>query len=288
MIVSKIIYCYFCDKSKKMSVNKIIKRVTASVVKDMKNRGEKISMLTGYDYTMAKALDEAGIDIILVGDSAANVFAGYETTLPITLDNMIYHTASVVRGTQRAMVLADLPFGEYQGSVDKAYEAAVRMMKESGVHALKLEGGVEIIDNIKKIINAGIPVCGHLGLTPQSINQFGDFGVRAKEEAEANKLKSDALALQEAGCFAIVLEKIPAKLAEEVSQSLHIPTVGIGAGNGCDGQVLVVNDMLGMTKGFKPKFLRQYANLYEQITKAASQYIADVKSVEYPNENEQY
>jgi len=288
MIVSEIIYCYFCDKSKKMSVNKIIKRVTASVVKDMKNRGEKISMLTGYDYTMAKALDEAGIDIILVGDSAANVFAGYETTLPITLDNMIYHTASVVRGTQRAMVLADLPFGEYQGSVDKAYEAAVRMMKESGAHALKLEGGVEIIDNIKKIINAGIPVCGHLGLTPQSINQFGDFGVRAKEEAEANKLKSDALALQEAGCFAIVLEKIPAKLAEEVSQSLHIPTVGIGAGNGCDGQVLVVNDMLGMTKGFKPKFLRQYANLYEQITKAASQYIADVKSVEYPNENEQY
>lgn len=288
MIVSEIIYCYFCDKSKKMSVNKIIKRVTASVVKDMKNRGEKISMLTGYDYTMAKALDEAGIDIILVGDSAANVFAGYETTLPITLDNMIYHTASVVRGTQRAMVLADLPFGEYQGSVDKAYESAVRMMKESGAHALKLEGGVEIIDNIKKIINAGIPVCGHLGLTPQSINQFGDFGVRAKEEAEANKLKSDALALQEAGCFAIVLEKIPAKLAEEVSQSLHIPTVGIGAGNGCDGQVLVVNDMLGMTKGFKPKFLRQYANLYEQITTAASQYIADVKSVEYPNENEQY
>ncbi|MCI0922351.1 3-methyl-2-oxobutanoate hydroxymethyltransferase [Sphingobacterium rhinopitheci] len=271
-----------------MSVNKIIKRVTTSIIKDMKLRGEKISMLTGYDYSMAKALDEAGIDIILVGDSAANVFAGYETTLPITLDNMIYHTSAVVRGSKRAMVLADLPFGEYQGSVDKAYEAAVRMMKESGAHALKLEGGEEIIDNIKKIINAGIPVCGHLGLTPQSINKFGDFGVRAKEEAEANRLKTDALALQEAGCFAIVLEKIPAQLAEEVSKSLAIPTIGIGAGNGCDGQVLVVNDMLGMTKGFKPKFLRQYANLYEQITTAASQYIADVKASDYPNENEQY
>ncbi len=271
-----------------MSVNKIIKRVTTSLIKEMKGRGEKISMLTAYDYSMARALDEAGIDIILVGDSAANVFAGYETTLPITLDHMIYHTASVVRGATRALVLADLPFGEYQGSVEKAYEAAVRMMKETGAHALKLEGGVEIIDNIKKIIHAGIPVCGHLGLTPQAINQFGNFGVRAKEEAEAEKLKSDALALQEAGCFAIVLEKIPAKLAEEVSKSLSIPTVGIGAGNGCDGQVLVVNDMLGMTKDFKPKFLRQYANLYEQITTAASQYIADVKSSEYPNENEQY
>lgn len=271
-----------------MSVNKIIKRVTTASIKNMKVRGEKISMLTGYDYSMARALDEAGIDIILVGDSAANVFAGYETTLPITLDNMIYHTSAVVRGSKRAMVLADLPFGEYQGSVEKAYEAAVRMMKESGCHALKLEGGEEIIDNIKKIVHAGIPVCGHLGLTPQSINQFGDFGVRAKEEAEANKLKKDALALQEAGCFAIVLEKIPAQLAEEVSKSLYIPTIGIGAGNNCDGQVLVVNDMLGMTKDFKPKFLRQYANLYSQITEAASQYIADVKSSDYPNENEQY
>lgn len=271
-----------------MSVNKIIKRVTTASIKNMKVRGEKISMLTGYDYSMARALDEAGIDIILVGDSAANVFAGYETTLPITLDNMIYHTSAVVRGSKRAMVLADLPFGEYQGSVEKAYEAAVRMLKESGCHALKLEGGEEIIDNIKKIVHAGIPVCGHLGLTPQSINQFGDFGVRAKEEAEANKLKKDALALQEAGCFAIVLEKIPAQLAEEVSKSLYIPTIGIGAGNNCDGQVLVVNDMLGMTKDFKPKFLRQYANLYSQITEAASQYIADVKSSDYPNENEQY
>lgn len=271
-----------------MSVNKIIKRVTVSIIKEMKLRGEKISMLTGYDYSMARALYESGVDIVLVGDSAANVFAGYETTLPITLDNMIYHTASVVRGCQRAMVLADLPFGEYQGSTEKAYDAAVRMMKESGAHALKLEGGEEIIDNIKKIVNAGIPVCGHLGLTPQSIHQFGSFGVRAKEDAEADKLKNDALALQKAGCFAIVLEKIPAQLAEEVSKSLQIPTIGIGAGAGCDGQVLVVNDMLGMTKDFKPKFLRQYLNLYEQITTAAAQYVADVKAVEYPNENEQY
>jgi 3-methyl-2-oxobutanoate hydroxymethyltransferase len=271
-----------------MSVHKPIKRVTISALRDMKARGEKISMLTSYDYSMARALDEAGVDVILVGDSAANVFAGYETTLPITLDNMIYHAAAVARGAKRAMVLADLPFGEYQGSTEKAYEAAVRMMKESGAHALKLEGGEEIIDNIKKIVDAGIPVCGHLGLTPQSIYKFGDFGVRAKEDAEAEKLKSDALALQEAGCFALVLEKIPAKLAEEVSQSLQIPTVGIGAGNGCDGQVLVVNDMLGMTKDFKPKFLRQYANLFETITNATAQYIADVKSKDYPSEKEQY
>ena len=271
-----------------MSVHKTIKRITTSTIKDMKARGEKISMLTAYDFSMARALDEAGIDILLVGDSAANVFAGYETTLPITLDNMIYHASSVARAAKRAMVLADLPFGEYQGSTEKAYESAVRMMKESGAHALKLEGGVEIIDNIKKIVQAGIPVCGHLGLTPQSIYQFGDFGVRAKEEAEAEKLRSDALALQEAGCFALVLEKIPAILAEEVSKSLRIPTIGIGAGNGCDGQVLVVNDMLGMTKDFKPKFLRQYVNLYEQITSAAAQYISDVKSSDYPNESEQY
>ena len=271
-----------------MSVHKPMKRVTTAALREMKARGEKISMLTSYDYSMARVLDEAGIDVILIGDSAANVFAGYETTLPITLDNMIYHAASVARGTQRAMVLADLPFGEYQGSTEKAYEAAVRMMKESGVHALKLEGGEEIIDNIKKIIQAGIPVCGHLGLTPQSINKFGDFGVRAKEEAEAAKLKSDALALQEAGCFAVVLEKIPAKLAEEVSKSLEIPTIGIGAGNACDGQVLVVNDMLGMTKDFKPKFLRQYANLFDIISSATAQYIADVKSQDYPNNTEQY
>src|SRR5690606_30421401 len=271
-----------------MSVHKTIKRVTTSALRDMKARNEKISMLTSYDYSMARVLDEAGIDVILVGDSAANVFAGFETTLPITLDNMIYHAAAVARGTKRAMVLADLPFGEYQGSVEKAYEAAVRMMKESGAHALKLEGGVEIIDNIKKIVQAGIPVCGHLGITPQSIYKFGDFGVRAKEEAEAEKLRTDALALQEAGCFAVVLEKIPAKLAEEVSQFLEIPTIGIGAGNGCDGQVLVVNDMLGMTKDFKPKFLRQYTNIYDIISTATAEYVADVKSQNYPNENEQY
>lgn len=271
-----------------MSVNKIIKRVTTSTIREMKARGEKISMLTGYDFSTARALDEGGIDVILVGDSAANVFAGYETTLPITLDNMIYHAASVSRAVKRAMVLVDLPFGEYQGSTEKAYEAAVRMMKESGAHAIKLEGGVEIIDNIKKIVQAGIPVCGHLGLTPQSIYKFGDFGVRAKEEAEADRLKSDALALQEAGCFAIVLEKIPAKLAQEVSESLTIPTVGIGAGSGCDGQVLVVNDMLGLTKDFKPKFLRQYLQLFDEIAKATAAYVADVKSSDYPNENEQY
>lgn len=254
----------------------------------MKQRQEKISMLTAYDYSMARVLDEAGLDILLIGDSAANVFAGYETTLPITLDQMIYHAASVARAAKRAMVVADLPFGTYQGSVNDAYNAAVRMMKESGAHALKLEGGVEVIDNIRKIVQSGIPVCGHLGLTPQSIYQFGDFGVRAKEEAEAEKLKSDALLLQEAGCFAVVLEKIPAQLAAEVSQSLTIPTIGIGAGNGCDGQVLVVNDLLGLTKDFKPKFLRRYLDLYSDISKAASQYVDDVKSGSYPNESEQY
>ncbi len=271
-----------------MSVNKIVKRVTTTTIREMKMRGEKISMLTGYDYTMAKAIDAGGVDIILVGDSAANVFAGYETTLPITLDHMIYHASAVSRGAERAMVLVDLPFGEYQGSAEKAYEAAVRMMKESGAHAIKLEGGVEIIDNIKKIINAGIPVCGHLGLTPQSINALGDYGVRAKEDAEAEKLRNDAMALQEAGCFAVVLEKIPAALATEVTKSLSIPTIGIGAGLGCDGQVLVVNDMLGLTKGFKPKFLRQYLNLFEEITAATSNYVADVKSQDFPNQQEQY
>ena len=271
-----------------MSVNKIIKRTTTNTLLTMKARGEKISMLTAYDYSMARALDEAGIDVLLIGDSAANVFAGYETTLPMTLDHMIYHASAVARGTKKALVLADLPFGDYQGTPEDAFKSAVRMMKESGVHALKLEGGIEIIDNIKKIIDAGIPVCGHLGLTPQSINKFGTFGVRAQEDAEAAKLKADALALQEAGCFALVLEKIPAKLASEVSNSLSIPTIGIGAGNGCDGQVLVVNDMLGFTKDFKPKFLRRYMELYNGIVDAASQYAADVKSGSYPNESEQY
>ncbi len=271
-----------------MSVNKIIKRVTTNTITAMKQQGEKISMLTAYDYSMARALDEAGIDILLVGDSAANVFAGYETTLPITLDHMIYHASAVARGTKRALVLVDLPFGEYQGTAEDAFKAAVRMMKESGAHALKLEGGTEILENIKKIIDAGIPVCGHLGLTPQAINKFGTFGVRAQEEAEAEKLKADALALQQIGCFAIVLEKIPAKLAKVVSNSLTIPTIGIGAGNDCDGQVLVVNDMLGFTKDFKPKFLRQYMQLYSGVVEAAAQYASDVKAGNYPNENEQY
>ncbi|SEG74088.1 3-methyl-2-oxobutanoate hydroxymethyltransferase [Sphingobacterium lactis] len=271
-----------------MSVNKVIKRITTSILRDMKSKGEKISMLTSYDFSTARILDDAGIDVLLVGDSAANVIAGYETTVPMTLDHMIYHAASVARGAKRAMVIADLPFGEYQGATEDAYKAAVRMMKESGVHAIKMEGGIEIIDNIKKIVQSGIPVCGHLGLTPQSIYKFGDFGVRAKEEAEADQLRKDALALQEAGCFAVVLEKIPAKLAEEVSKSLTIPTIGIGAGSGTDGQVLVVNDMLGITQEFKPKFLRQYINLNEEINKAVKQYISDVKSVTYPNESEQY
>jgi len=272
-----------------MSVaKKDYKKVTTKSLIDMKANGEKISMLTCYDYSMAKVLEAGGVDVMLVGDSASNVMAGHETTLPITLDEMIYHAASVVRGTQHALVLVDLPFGSYQGSVQEAYQAAVRVMKESGAHALKLEGGLEIIDNIKKIVDAGIPVCGHLGLTPQAINKFGTFGVRAKDAAEAEKLKADALALQEAGCFALVMEKIPAALAAEVTASLSIPTIGIGAGNECDGQVLVVNDMLGLTKGFKPKFLRQYLNLYEQITGAVSQYVSDVKEGTFPNEKEQY
>ncbi|WP_104382307.1 3-methyl-2-oxobutanoate hydroxymethyltransferase [Sphingobacterium sp. HMA12] len=271
-----------------MSVNKEIKRVSTAMLQAMKERQEKISMLTSYDYSMAKMVDSAGVDVILIGDSAANVFAGYETTLPITLDNMIYHAAAVARGTERAMVLADLPFGSYQGSANEAYNAAVRMMKESGAHALKLEGGLEIIENIKKIISGGIPVCGHLGLTPQSINKFGNFGVRAKEEQEATKLIEDALALQEAGCFAIVLEKIPAALAKTVTEKLVIPTIGIGAGADCDGQVLVINDMLGMNADFKPKFMRHFANLHEQITTAVSNYVAEVKAVQYPNAEEQY
>lgn len=276
------------DKLKDMSVNKSIKRITTATLRGMKSRSEKISVLTAYDYSMAKVLDDAGVEVLLVGDSAANVFAGYETTLPITLDHMIYHASAVVRAASNALVMADLPFGTYQGSPEDAYRAAVRMMKESGAHAVKLEGGIEIIDNIKKIVDAGIPVCGHLGLTPQAINRFGDFGVRAKEEAEAEKLKSDALALQDAGCFAIVLEKIPAKLAQEVTDSLYIPTIGIGAGQGCDGQVLVVNDMLGLTKEFKPKFLRRYLDLYGAIEQAAKQYVEDVKLGEYPNGSEQY
>lgn len=272
-----------------MSVHKKeFKKITTNTVQELKRKGEKISMLTAYDYTLAKMVDDAGIDVILVGDSASNVMAGHETTLPITLDQMIYHASSVVRAVNRALVVVDLPFGSYQGDSKQALSSAIRIMKESGGHAVKLEGGLEIIDSIKRILTAGIPVMGHLGLTPQSIYKFGTYTVRAKEEAEAEKLLADAVALQEAGCFALVLEKIPAKLAERVAQKLDIPVIGIGAGAGVDGQVLVLHDMLGMTHEFSPRFLRRYLNLYEEITGAISQYSKDVKSKDFPNENEQY
>lgn len=271
-----------------MSTYKEVKRITTQIISEMKHSGDKITMLTGYDFTMAGILDEAGVDIILVGDSAANVFAGYETTLPITLDQMIYHASAVVRGVKRAMVVVDLPFGTYQGSPNKALEAAVRVMKESGAQGIKLEGGIEVKEAIQKIIAAGIPVMGHLGLTPQSINQFGTFGVRATSETEAHVLKQNIQVLQDLGCFAVVLEKIPAKLAAEISGHSRIPMIGIGAGANCDGQVLVINDMLGLTKAFKPKFLRQYLNLHTEIHGAVKQYIADVKGSTFPNENEQY
>ncbi|EDM35008.1 3-methyl-2-oxobutanoate hydroxymethyltransferase [Pedobacter sp. BAL39] len=271
-----------------MSVNKEVKRITTRSLQEMKNRKEKIAMLTAYDYSMATILDDAGLDVLLVGDSASNVMAGHETTLPITLDQMIYHAQSVVRGASRALVLVDLPFGTYQGNSKEALSSAIRIMKESGAHGVKLEGGTEIVESVQRIITAGIPVMGHLGLTPQSIYKFGTYTVRAKEEAEAFKLRTDAKALQEAGCFGVVLEKIPAALAKEVSEELFIPTIGIGAGPHCDGQVLVVNDMIGLTKGFKPRFLRQYVNLYEGILGAAQSYIKDVKSNDFPNEKEQY
>ncbi|KIA92959.1 3-methyl-2-oxobutanoate hydroxymethyltransferase [Pedobacter kyungheensis] len=271
-----------------MSVHKEIKRITTHTLQEMKQRGEKISMLTAYDYSMATILDDAGLDVLLVGDSASNVMAGHETTLPITLDQMIYHAASVIRAVKRAFVVVDLPFGSYQGNSKEALNSAIRIMKESGAHGVKLEGGEEIIESVQRIITAGIPVMGHLGLTPQSIYKFGTYTVRAKEEAEANKLKTDVLALQAAGCFGIVLEKIPAVLGKEVTESLNIPTIGIGAGPHCDGQVLVVNDMIGLTKGFKPRFLRQYINLYDEILGAAQSYIRDVKANDFPNEKEQY
>lgn len=275
-------------KSKQMSVNKEIKRITTHILQEMKQRGEKIAMLTAYDYSMATILDDAGLDVLLVGDSASNVMAGHETTLPITLDQMIYHAQGVVRGATRAFVVVDLPFGSYQGNSKEALNSAIRIMKESGAHGVKLEGGIEVVDSIQRIITAGIPVMGHLGLTPQSIYKFGTYTVRAKDEEEANKLKTDIIALQEAGCFAVVLEKIPAKLAKEVSKTVHIPTIGIGAGQDCDGQVLVVNDMIGLTKGFKPRFLRQYLNLYDGVLNAAQAYIKDVKANDFPNEKEQY
>ena len=270
------------------AVRKEYKRVTTKSVVEMKANGEKISMLTAYDYTFAKLLDSAGIDVLLVGDSASNVMAGHETTLPITLDQMIYHASSVVRGVSRALIVVDLPFGTYQSDPKKALRSAIRIMKESGAHAIKLEGGKEEAESIKHIVNAGIPVMGHLGLTPQSIHQFGSFALRAKEEAEAQKLKEDAKLLEQLGCFAIVLEKIPATLAEEVAKSVHIPIIGIGAGSTVDGQVLVMQDMLGMSNEFQPRFLRKYANLQEVITNAVSHYIEDVKSVDFPNEKEQY
>jgi len=271
-----------------MSIHKQVKRITTHILQEMKHSGEKISMLTAYDYSMATVLDDAGLDVLLVGDSASNVMAGHETTLPITLDQMIYHAQSVVRGASRAFVVVDLPFGSYQGNSKEALNSAIRIMKESGAHGVKLEGGTEIVDSVERIITAGIPVMGHLGLTPQSIYKFGTYTVRAKDEAEAEKLKTDALALENAGCFGVVLEKIPAALAKDVSERLHIPTIGIGAGPHCDGQVLVVNDMIGLTKGFKPRFLRQYVNLYEEILGAAQSYIRDVKSNDFPNEKEQY
>ena len=270
---------YLVDDTRKVTTHRLI---------EMKQQGKKIAMLTSYDYTMAQIVDGAGIDVILVGDSASNVMAGNSTTLPITLDQMIYHASSVMRGVKRALVVCDMPFGSYQVNPAEGVSNAIRIMKESGCDALKLEGGIEIIDTVKSILAAGIPVMGHLGLTPQSINKFGTYAVWAKEEAEATKLISDAHALQEAGCFALVLEKIPAVLAARVASELTIPVIGIGAGSGVDGQVLVVNDMLGMNHGFSPKFLRRYADLHTVMTDAIGQYVADVKSVDFPNDNEQY
>lgn len=265
-----------------------VRKVTTHRLFQMKQQGKKIAMLTAYDYTMAQIVDAAGMDIILVGDSASNVMAGNWTTLPITLDQMIYHAKAVVRGVKRALVVCDMPFGTYQVNETEAVSNAIRIMKETHCDALKLEGGVEILPAVKKMLDAGIPICGHLGLTPQAINKFGTYSVRAKEEAEAQKLISDAHALEEVGCFAIVLEKIPATLAARVASELKIPVIGIGAGGAVDGQVLVCADMLGMTQGFSPKFLRRYADLYTTITDAVGQYIADVKACDFPNANEQY
>ena len=264
------------------------RKVTTHRFLEMKQKGEKISMLTSYDYTMAGIVDKAGIDAILVGDSASNVMAGNQTTLPMTVDNMIYHARSVVRAVSRALVVCDMPFGSYQVNAAEGVTNAIRIMKESGCDALKMEGGVEILDTVKAILDAGIPVMGHLGLTPQSINKFGTYAVRAKEEREAAKLLSDAVALAEAGCFAVTLEKVPAALAEEVTKAISVPTIGIGAGNHCDGQILVVADMLGMTQGFSPRFLRRYADLNQVMTDAIGQYVTDVKSGDFPNEQESY
>lgn len=271
-----------------MSVHKEVKKVTTNTLLKMKSAGEKIAMLTAYDYSFARIFDEAGVDVLLVGDSASNVMAGHDTTVPITLEHMIYHAQCVVRGVNRSLVVVDLPFGSYQSNSDIALASAIRIMKETGGHSIKLEGGEEVAESIRRIVHAGIPVMGHLGLTPQSIYKFGTYTVRAKEEAEAEKLKKDALLLQEAGCFAIVLEKIPATLAKEVTESLTIPTIGIGAGNQCDGQVLVMHDMLGINNDFNPRFLRKYLNLHDQILGAVGNYVKDVRSGDFPNEQEQY
>ena len=271
-----------------MSIHKEVKKITTHTLQKMKANGEKISMLTAYDFSFAKIFDAAGIDVLLVGDSAGNVIAGYETTVPVTLEQMIYHAQCVVRGVSRCLVVVDMPFGTYQSNSDIAVASAIKIMKETGGHAIKLEGGEEVIESVKKIVSAGIPVMGHLGLTPQSIYKFGTYNVRAKEELEAEKLKRDIKLLEEAGCFAVVLEKIPAALAKEVTASVAIPTIGIGAGANCDGQVLVMHDMLGINTEFKPRFLRQYLNMGEQIDRAIKQYVADIKSSHFPNESESY
>jgi 3-methyl-2-oxobutanoate hydroxymethyltransferase len=271
-----------------MSVQAEIKKVTTHSLQRMKQSGEKISMITAYDFSFARIFDGAGIDVILVGDSASNVMAGHETTLPITLDQMIYHASSVVRGVNRAFVVVDLPFGSYQSNSKEALASAVRIMKETGAHGVKVEGGEEIMESVKRILGAGVPVMGHLGLTPQSIYKFGTYSVRARGETEADKLKSDARLLEEAGCFGLVLEKIPAQLGKEVSESLRIPTISIGAGKYCDGQVLVMHDLLGINTEFQPRFLRRYLRLHEEITDAVGRYIRDVKSKDFPNDQEQY
>lgn len=283
-----LILCQINSNLKIMSVSKEVKRITTHVLQEMKQKEEKIAMLTAYDYSLARIVDESGIDIILVGDSASNVMAGHETTLPITLDQMIYHASSVVRAVKKALVVVDLPFGSYQGNSKIALESTIRIMKESGAHAVKLEGGIEIEDSIKRILSAGVPVMGHLGLTPQSIYKFGTYTVRAREEAEANKLISDARLLEELGCFALVLEKIPSTLTKQVSENLSMPTIGIGAGPHADGQVLVLHDMLGITKSFQPRFLRRYLNLFETIKDATENYIQDVKSGGFPSDQEAY
>jgi 3-methyl-2-oxobutanoate hydroxymethyltransferase len=271
-----------------MYLSQDIPKITTHVLQEMKLKGEKIAMLTAYDYSMAKILDESGIDVILVGDSASNVMAGHKTTLPITLNEMIYHASSVMRAVNRSLVVVDMPFGTYQGDSKEALHSAIRIMKESGANAIKLEGGEEIVESINRILSAGIPIIGHLGLTPQSINKFGTYVVRATEEKEAEKLRRDAKILEQAGCFGIVLEKIPSQLATEVTQSVRIPTIGIGAGGGCDGQVLVLHDMLGINQKFSPRFLRRYNDLYEEIKGSVGAYINDVKSSDFPNEREQY